>query len=42
MHLIETPYLLEEKEKNVSKVIQFDNNDVDEYSIAYRGRNKRT
>ncbi|PZX02969.1 AraC-like protein [Psychrobacillus insolitus] len=28
MHLIETPYLLEEKEKNVSKVIQFDNNDV--------------
>lgn len=28
MHLIETPYLLEEKEKNVSKVIQFDNNNV--------------
>jgi quercetin dioxygenase-like cupin family protein len=28
MHLIETPFLLEEKEKNVSKVIQFDNNDV--------------
>lgn len=28
MHLIETPYLLGEKEKNVSKVIQFDNNDV--------------
>lgn len=28
MNLIETPYLLEEKEKNVSKMVQFDNHHV--------------
>lgn len=28
MNLIETPYLLEEKEKHVSKVVQFDNHQV--------------
>ena len=28
MNLIETPYLLEEKEKHVSKVVQFDNHHV--------------
>lgn len=28
MNLIETPYLLEEKEKYVSKVVQFDNHQV--------------
>ena len=42
MNLIGTPYVLDEKEKQITTVLKEEDFDSHEYSIACWGRSKRT